>query len=443
MTFKIFWWKSYVSHVKKDWVSEDKEDSTLFEHTEYAAEPVEAFADPDSSDKVVLRKNETGPIACDRVSLYNYIQMGTKIKRTKKQLEEFEESLLVSASGSESETPSDDIGAWMNKTDENDDEDIEEFDEDSDQSYAEFNVDSPDELVKGPKQIAKELDMKDAERVLKSSGWIVDLKDSSTITAKVVPTKHYRGSQWKSEIARLRENILAKKFKNAPSKIKKRSIRDLTIGNDVITLSSYYLTKFFKAKCQKAQKTIDTGMDPSEITKGISGFLRQEFRELELLNEITRRRFENELSDEVRGVNRRELIAAYREYIIGRNEPDEFHPALFPKSSQEPIFASSWKLIGADANQILNIEETKNQIGSVKTSKKRRQLEGDLTDPNMQKKRRMQSIRAPSGMKWDSVDYSCAYDAVFSCLYAIWVDQQCWQLRVKTRPQGPLRVHKP
>lgn len=34
------------------------------------------------------------------------------------------------------------------------------------------------------------------------------------------------------------------------------------------------------------------GMDTSKITKGISGFLRQEFRELEILNEITKLRYE-------------------------------------------------------------------------------------------------------------------------------------------------------
>jgi hypothetical protein len=37
------------------------------------------------------------------------------------------------------------------------------------------------------------------------------------------------------------------------------------------------------------------GMHPWKITKGINGFLRQEFRELELLNEITRQRYEGEL----------------------------------------------------------------------------------------------------------------------------------------------------
>ncbi|KAK6966358.1 hypothetical protein R3P38DRAFT_3155434 [Favolaschia claudopus] len=41
------------------------------------------------------------------------------------------------------------------------------------------------------------------------------------------------------------------------------------------------------------------GMNPARITNGINGYLRQdsEFRELEVLNEITRQRFEEHGSD--------------------------------------------------------------------------------------------------------------------------------------------------
>ncbi|KAJ7304793.1 hypothetical protein DFH08DRAFT_654203, partial [Mycena albidolilacea] len=54
------------------------------------------------------------------------------------------------------------------------------------------------------------------------------------------------------------------------------------------------------------------GMDPRKITQGISGYLRQEFRELELLNEITRKRYEGDLPSHVKGINRREIIYTYQ-----------------------------------------------------------------------------------------------------------------------------------
>ncbi|KAJ7696999.1 hypothetical protein B0H17DRAFT_864523, partial [Mycena rosella] len=54
------------------------------------------------------------------------------------------------------------------------------------------------------------------------------------------------------------------------------------------------------------------GMQESKITRGISGYLRQEFRELELLNEITALRYENDLPVTVQGVNRKEILRAYQ-----------------------------------------------------------------------------------------------------------------------------------
>ncbi|KAJ7843855.1 hypothetical protein B0H13DRAFT_1519926, partial [Mycena leptocephala] len=50
------------------------------------------------------------------------------------------------------------------------------------------------------------------------------------------------------------------------------------------------------------------GMSMDKITRGIGGWLRQEFRELEQLNEIIRLRFTNELPSIFRGVNRRDFL---------------------------------------------------------------------------------------------------------------------------------------
>lgn len=43
------------------------------------------------------------------------------------------------------------------------------------------------------------------------------------------------------------------------------------------------------------------GFDEQKLTGGVSGYLRQEFREIEVLNEITRLRFEGKLHHEIIG----------------------------------------------------------------------------------------------------------------------------------------------
>lgn len=56
------------------------------------------------------------------------------------------------------------------------------------------------------------------------------------------------------------------------------------------------------------------GFDSSKLTGGLSGYLCQEFRELELLDEITKLRFHNKLLDKVVGLTRSHLIASYRRF---------------------------------------------------------------------------------------------------------------------------------
>ncbi|KAI4294047.1 hypothetical protein K525DRAFT_152912, partial [Schizophyllum commune Loenen D] len=51
------------------------------------------------------------------------------------------------------------------------------------------------------------------------------------------------------------------------------------------------------------------GYNPTKIQGGCSGALRQEFRELELLNEITKLQYEGKLPAEVTGHRRKDLIA--------------------------------------------------------------------------------------------------------------------------------------
>src|SRR6267154_546743 len=75
---------------------------------------------------------------------------------------------------------------------------------------------------------------------------------------------------------------------------------------------------------------------PRLITCGASGYLRQEFRELELLNEITKLRYEGQLPDHIQGNFRNPLIRAYQTWKGTHNVPDLTRPAL-KWSAKDPL----------------------------------------------------------------------------------------------------------
>jgi hypothetical protein len=67
---------------------------------------------------------------------------------------------------------------------------------------------------------------------------------------------------------------------------------------------------------------------PHSITCGASGHLSQEFHELELLDEITKLRYEGKLPDEIQGKFRNPLIRAYQKWKGIDYVPALTHSAL-------------------------------------------------------------------------------------------------------------------
>ena len=55
------------------------------------------------------------------------------------------------------------------------------------------------------------------------------------------------------------------------------------------------------------------GFDPSIVTRGCSEYLRQEFREYEILNNITRLRYESLLPSYIEGSTRNSIIRQYQQ----------------------------------------------------------------------------------------------------------------------------------
>ena len=83
---------------------------------------------------------------------------------------------------------------------------------------------------------------------------------------------------------------------------------------------------------------------------GVTGWLRQEFRELELLDEITRIKYEGKLPSKVQGATRVALIHSYRTYKGTKYVPKTVHGALKwsdndPFALEEPYKEAEWELV--------------------------------------------------------------------------------------------------
>ena len=64
------------------------------------------------------------------------------------------------------------------------------------------------------------------------------------------------------------------------------------------------------------------------LTGGITSSLRQEFRELELLDVITKMRWKETISSKVTGITRSELIHSFRKWKGEAYTPSTMHSAL-------------------------------------------------------------------------------------------------------------------
>ncbi|KAK7677027.1 hypothetical protein QCA50_019992 [Cerrena zonata] len=88
------------------------------------------------------------------------------------------------------------------------------------------------------------------------------------------------------------------------------------------------------------------GFSDQKVTGGLSGFLRQEFRELELLDKITELRYYNKLPDKIQAETRRALIGLFRKWKGENYMPDNTHQAiqwseedpLVIEEPEEPVF---------------------------------------------------------------------------------------------------------
>ena len=83
------------------------------------------------------------------------------------------------------------------------------------------------------------------------------------------------------------------------------------------------------SSCASAKGTsIVQSVQPSVITGGCSGWLRQEFRDLELLDEITRLAYHSQLPPEINGHSRNTLIRQFHLWNGLNHVPENLHLSI-------------------------------------------------------------------------------------------------------------------
>jgi hypothetical protein len=201
-----------------------------------------------------------------------------------------------------------------------------------------------------------------------------------------------------------------------------------------VSHQSYYTC--LSRSASAAGTIIIQGFEPRVITGGCSGYLRQEFREQEILDDITKLRFEDMLPHYIEGNRRNTLIRQYQKWKGISHVPKSMDKHLSwitnDKMDMLPVVTDSpWQLIDKSKKSINKMSigpvlttfvPAKGTASLAQTSVKRK-FEDDADNNqhlHIRKAPRTEEVDKPLGLIWDSKDYSCAYDAVLTILYDIW-----------------------
>lgn len=167
--------------------------------------------------------------------------------------------------------------------------------------------------------------------------------------------------------------------------------------------------------------------DLSLIQGGLGGDpLAQEFRDIELLDEITMLRFEGLLNENVNGLTRSELITSFVQHHTPTLQ--HLHPSVpfeLDKIGERSVYVPfNWK----DTNKKRKRSEKTTAVGEGRTGR-----ESDATKKTRTNQKAIERIGPPApiaaqaqliGLAWDNTNWSCAYDSVLQAVYLLWIDGQ-------------------
>lgn len=194
------------------------------------------------------------------------------------------------------------------------------------------------------------------------------------------------------------------------------------------------------------------GFDSRLITGGASGALRQEFRDMELLDEITLLRYEGKLHESVVGSTRISLIQAFRDWKGLNYVPKIVHKAI-RWNSDDPMLEATidelpWRIIPSDKkNTRKEVEKNAEAaLPSHGSQDLKRKTQSD-PEPSGKKRRTVRNINQPfgedrtyipEGLIWSN--NSCAYDAALTVFYTIWKsDPTKWSAEFTSLNPGTLK----
>jgi len=193
------------------------------------------------------------------------------------------------------------------------------------------------------------------------------------------------------------------------------------------------------------------GFDASKVQGGLSGYLRQEFRELELLDDVTKLRYEEKLPIDITGSTRTSIIRKFQEWKGINYVPKNVHHSIkwsdkAPMAEIEIVHSTPWTMILPEkkekskrstllsdhqvndavlpkrnptlyvsAHGTNSLQTTSNDTGQVRytNGKKRQKLRHVVTNDDN---------RLSIGMEWSNATLSCAYDCLFTILRNVYIN---------------------
>ncbi|KZP15573.1 hypothetical protein FIBSPDRAFT_750019 [Athelia psychrophila] len=181
------------------------------------------------------------------------------------------------------------------------------------------------------------------------------------------------------------------------------------------------------------------------IQGGLERFVRQEYRELELLNEITRLKYEGKLPVHIHAHRRNTLIRLYQAWIGLGIAPKGIHRSITwspdaPMSALEPTKDDKWIILTESTKSKPSDGELSQRqafvnrvcvpaLGSsavvINDAVKRGPINSEDSRPAKKLKSQLSvDDHYPPGFVQDNQNYSCAYDALFNVFQVVWVDRK-------------------
>ncbi|KAJ3833423.1 hypothetical protein F5878DRAFT_546597 [Lentinula raphanica] len=192
---------------------------------------------------------------------------------------------------------------------------------------------------------------------------------------------------------------------------------------DLNTLTDHHAWYTALSRSRSANRTlILQGFDSSKITGGASGALRREYRELELLDEITSLRFLMKLPSSVCGSTRKLLIETFLQWKGSQYLPKHIHPSIKWSThdpyiiEQEPLPA--WTTM--DKKKFKSLKEGMTQNTITAAPKEDAKKSDSFVKSNKRVIDHLEVVSIPLTTSWSS--NSCAFDAVLPILYQGWIE---------------------